>query len=110
MAEVEANLDQMMDLIKKLDPRDGEVIANAMEEIERSRKQAKNLQHYGKWYQWLRDRIVFRTNWTDEKRTFLEIAGSTFLLGSHLNKTHDSVDDWVKEAMKAEQKWGKGKK
>lgn len=112
MAEVEvkANLGQMMDLIRRLDPRDAEIVANAMQEIESSRQQAKNLKHYGKWYLWLRGRIGFRAVWTDEKRTYLEMAGSTFILGSHVGKKHDSFDDWVKEAMKAEEKWVKGKK
>lgn len=110
MAEVKANLDQMMALIKRLDPRDGEVIANAMQEIERSRQQAKDMQRYGKWYQWLRDRIKFRTVWTDEKRTYVEITGSTYLAGSHMGKEHDSVDDWVKGAIKAEGKLSKGQK
>ncbi|WP_274644724.1 hypothetical protein [Pseudomonas serbica] len=109
MVEVTANLDQMMELIKRLDPRDGEVVAKAIGEIELSRKRAKDLQHYGKWYLWLRDRIAFRTSWTDEKLTYVDITGSTFIQGDQLQKTHDSVDDWVKAAIKAESKL-KGKK
>jgi hypothetical protein len=34
----------------------------------------------------------------------VDITGSTFIQGDQLQKTHDSVDDWVKAAMKAESK------
>jgi hypothetical protein len=104
MAEVKANLDQLMALIKRLEPRDAEAVATAMAEIEHSRQRAKDLHHYGKWYEWLRDRIAFRTTWTDDKLTYVEITGSTFLKGSQLDKTHNSVDEWVKAAIKAEDK------
>ena len=109
MSDSKANLQHLLEIAKRLDARDAEALGKAIVEIEKSRQQAKDLNQYGKWYAWLREKIQIKVGWTDTKHSYLSITekGAPFVLGDmdkHQGKAPDAVDEWIKEAMKAERK------